>query len=64
MDVYSYERNMTRLGPVLRRLAQVSNVIWWNQYPTIDMYAKPLGKEDIFSETLHLYNNIAKRVLR
>ena len=65
MDEHSYERNITRLVPVLRRLAQVSHVIWWNQYPTIDVHGKTWGDlVNIFSEKLHLYNVIAKRVLR
>ena len=65
MSEHAFERNLTLLEPVLRRLAQVSEVLWWNQFPTIDVHGSSSGdKARIYSEKLRLYNVIAKRVLQ
>jgi hypothetical protein len=65
MSEHAFERNLTLMEPVLRRLAQVSDVLWWNQFPTIDTFGSSSGdKARIYSEKLHVYNNIAKRVLQ
>jgi hypothetical protein len=65
MSEHAFERNLTLLVPVLRRLAQVSDVLWWNQFSTVDNFGSSSGdKARIYSEKLRLYNAIAKRVLR
>ena len=64
MSEHAFERNLTLLEPVLKRLAQVSHVLWWNQFSTIDTFGSSSGdKARIYSEKLHVYNDIARRVL-
>ena len=50
-DYEQYLNKLIILGKVLENLAKYSQVIWLNQYPTIDP-----AHWDIFSEKIHRYN--------
>ncbi len=55
-DYNQYLKNLIELGPLLGQFAQFSQVIWLNQYPTID----PIHL-DISSEKIHFYNEGIRR---
>jgi hypothetical protein len=50
-DYNKYITKLKELSPLLGQFAKSSQVIWLNQYPTLDP-----THWDIFSEKIHLYN--------
>ncbi len=58
-DYEHYLKKITNLGLVLTEFAQFSQVIWLNQYPTIDP-----THWDIFSEKIHRYNEGVRSSLK
>jgi hypothetical protein len=67
-DYKEYERILQLyIEPVLSQLAKNKNqkIIWLNQLPTIDFWVGNLKDNvDIFSEKIHKYNLILRRVFR
>ena len=64
-----YLKRLSRLAPVLSRLANLSKVIWLNQYPTVDYYDENTDtgfghNTDIFSEKIHRYNEAIQCALK
>ena len=63
-DHQIYQKKLKRLAPFLGQLANVSQVIWLNQFPTIEFYGKINDHNtDIFSEKIHHYNQAVRRIL-
>lgn len=52
-----YQENITKLAPILIKLANVTRVVWLNQYPLVD------SNGAIHSEKIHNYNKIVRRIL-
>nr|CAH0103440.1 unnamed protein product [Daphnia galeata] len=52
-----YQENITKLAPILIKLANVTRVVWLNQYPLVDYHGV------IHSEKIHNYNKIVRRIL-
>ena len=52
-----YQENITKLAPILIKLANVTRVVWLNQYPSVD------SNGAIHSEKIHNYNKIVRRIL-
>jgi hypothetical protein len=49
----------------LNQLAYVSQVIWLNQYPTVEFYAKMHARNtDIHTEKINHYNKVVQRILK
>ncbi|KAI9559233.1 hypothetical protein GHT06_016022 [Daphnia sinensis] len=64
-DFQLYRDKLMELGPVLGQLASVSQVIWLNQYPSVDFYGNINAPNTaVFSEKIHLYNKAIRRILR
>jgi hypothetical protein len=63
-DFQLYQEKLTGIAPMLGQLANDSQVIWLNQYPTAD-YNGEIGnlKTDIHSEKIHHYNEAVLRIL-
>ena len=56
-DFKLYEEKLKELAPFLGQLANVSRVIWLNQYPVIEKYGySGTMNTDIFSGKIHRYN--------
>ena len=64
-DYKGYERKLqTDIKPILNQWAEKTNhlkVIWLNQFPTNDFLTR---QRDVFSEKIHRYNIILRRVFR
>ncbi|XP_046632225.1 N-acetylneuraminate 9-O-acetyltransferase-like [Daphnia pulicaria] len=58
-DYYQYLKKLTEIRPLLEHCAKFSQVIWLNQYPTIDP-----NQWDISSEKIHRYNEGIKSSLK
>ncbi len=58
-DYNNYLHKLIELSSVLGELSKRSQVIWLNQYPTIDP-----AHWDIFSEKIHRYNKGIRRYLK
>ena len=66
-DNNAFERNLTRLEPTLRKLAQITNVVWWNQFALVDSFISVNGDfryYTMYSEKVDLYNSMAKTILK
>ncbi len=64
-DFQLYEKKITKYGPTLGQLANVSQVIWLNQYPIIDFYGPTdAHNTGIHSVKVHQYNEATKLILR
>ncbi|XP_046457567.1 N-acetylneuraminate 9-O-acetyltransferase-like [Daphnia pulex] len=59
-----YQKRLKELAPILDQLANVSHIIWLNQYPTLEFYGN-IGvlNTDIHSEKIHHYNLAIRRIL-
>jgi hypothetical protein len=63
-DHHFYQKKLKELAPIFGQLANVSQVIWLNQYPTVEFYGKiDAPNTDIFSEKIHHYNQAVRRIL-
>ncbi|KAI9559240.1 hypothetical protein GHT06_016029 [Daphnia sinensis] len=65
-DYQLYLKNLLNLAPVLDQLANDSQIIWLNQYPSVD-FNKEIGvfkTDGIASEKIHRYNEVARRVFQ
>lgn len=62
-DIDLFEESLAELAPVLNRLAKVSQVIWLNQYPTVEMYGGiESHNTDIHTGKINHYNKIVRRI--
>ncbi|XP_045031977.1 N-acetylneuraminate 9-O-acetyltransferase-like [Daphnia magna] len=63
-DFLAYEDELVALAPVLAHLANVTQVIWLNQYPSVDFYGNITDPNtSVFSEKIHFFNIAARRIL-
>jgi hypothetical protein len=63
-DFSLYQKKLTELAPILGQLSNISQVIWLNQYPTIEFYGHiNAHNTDIHVEKIHHYNQAAHRIL-
>jgi hypothetical protein len=63
-DHYRYQKKLSEVAPVLTQLANVTRVIWLNQYPTSEFYMDNFsGQTQIHSEKINNYNKIVRRIL-
>lgn len=63
-DFELYQDKVMELGPVLGQLANVSQIIWLSQYPSVDFYGNINSSNTaVFSEKIHLYNKAVHRIL-
>ncbi|XP_057368446.2 N-acetylneuraminate 9-O-acetyltransferase-like [Daphnia carinata] len=63
-DYQLYRKKLLNLAPVLDQLANESQIIWLNQYPSVD-FNKEIGvfkTDGITSEKIHGYNEVARRL--
>lgn len=59
-----YEKKFRKLAPQLSRLANVTRVIWLNQYPVVDLHDyMNTDNTCIHSEKIHNYNKVIRRML-
>ncbi len=60
----SYQENLMQLAPILGQLANVTRVVWLNQYPSVDSnsWINELNTI-IFSEKIHSYNKAIRQIL-
>ncbi len=60
----SYEENLMQLAPILGQLANVTRVVWLNQYPSVDSNSWIHEINTIiFSEKIHSYNKAIRQIL-
>ncbi len=59
-----YMQNLTVLKPKLDQITKMSEVIWLNQYPSIDLFGPLNSHLEIFSEKIHHYNMATEQILR
>lgn len=60
-----YQQKLLELIPSLARLANVSRVVWLNQYPTVDFYGDMYEHNtDIHAEKIHDYNQAVRRIFQ
>jgi hypothetical protein len=53
-DFNLYQKKLTELASILGQLSNVSQVIWLNQYPTLDFFGNiNAHNTDIHSEKIH-----------
>lgn len=52
-----YQNKLVELAPILDRLGNVSQIIWLNQYPTLELQ-KPTSK------TIHNYNKDIRHIFK
>ena len=58
------KEKMIELGSALSQLTNTSQVIWLNQYPTVDFYGNISDHNtDIFAEKIRQYNEASRRIL-
>lgn len=63
-DHLLYQEKLKKLAPILGQLANVSQVVWLNQFPTVEFYGNTDGHNtDIHSEKIHHYNLAVRRIL-
>ena len=63
-DYHLYQKKLTEVGPILGQLANVSRVIWLNQYPIVEFYGNNNSSNTyIHSEKMHNYNKAIRRTL-
>ncbi|EFX78295.1 hypothetical protein DAPPUDRAFT_320629 [Daphnia pulex] len=59
-----YQKKLKQLAPVLHQLANVSQIIWLNQFPTVEFYGNINGPNtEIHTEKIHQYNVAVGRIL-
>jgi hypothetical protein len=60
----SYQENLMKFAPILGQLANVTRVVWLNQYPSVDSnsWINELNTI-IFSEKIHSYNKAIRQIL-
>ncbi len=59
-----YQRDLSKLSLVLSQIASVSQVVWINQYPTVDFFGEiDSHNTAIHSEKVHGYNKAARRII-
>ncbi|XP_057369407.1 uncharacterized protein LOC130690408 [Daphnia carinata] len=59
-----YQKKLKELAPELGRLANVTHVIWLNQYSIDETFKTGAGQLRYHTEKLHNYNKAARRVFR
>ncbi|EFX66757.1 hypothetical protein DAPPUDRAFT_262658 [Daphnia pulex] len=60
----SYQENLMKFAPILGQLANVTRVVWLNQYPSVDSNSWINDVNTIiFSEKIHSYNKAIRRIL-
>ena len=60
-----YEKSLLEFEPGLRRIANITKVIWLKQYPVTDSRFNKFHIDDIISSTkIQQYNLVAERLLR
>jgi hypothetical protein len=64
-DHQLYRKQLKRLTPFLGQLANVSKVIWLNQYPVVEKYGD-IGamNTEVFSEKVDHYNEAVRSELQ
>lgn len=61
-DFQLYQKTLRDFAPILGRLANVSQVIWLNQYPTVELYGDMDAKNtDIHTQKIFQYNEAVRR---
>lgn len=64
-DHQLYQEKLAQFGPILNKLASVSQVIWLNQYPVVELYAKTGTRNtDIHVQKVDQYNKATRRILK
>jgi hypothetical protein len=59
-----YQKKLNEFAPILGQLSNVSQVIWLNQYPTVDFYGNiNAHNTDIHLQKIHHYNQAVRRIL-
>ena len=59
-----FQRNLTELGLVLTQITNTSQVIWINQYPTVDFYGEIYSHNTaIHTQKVQSYNKAARRII-
>lgn len=64
---HTFQKGLSKLAPILNELAQVSEVIWLNEYPTLDFYGTIESFRTsltIHSEKMDLYNDITRNTFK
>ena len=60
-----YEERLVELSKNLGQLANFSQVIWLNQYPTVEFYGGMQNTNiDIHTEKIYHYNKMVKRIFK
>ena len=54
-----YEEDLTEMEPYLRQLSKISNIVWWNNDPTMDFLPSMP-----YADPSYRCNQIAKRVFK
>lgn len=65
-DYQLYRKKLLNLAPVLDQLAHDSQIVWLNQYPSVD-FNQEIGvfkTDGIVSEKIHRYNEVARLLLQ
>jgi hypothetical protein len=60
-----YQQELSEFTPSLAQLANVSQVVWLNQYPTVDFYGE-MGNHNtaIHAGKVHHYNQAIRRIFQ
>ena len=61
-DFDEYQERLRNFAPILGQLANVSQVIWLNQYPSVELYGETDAKNtDIHTQKIFQYNEAVRR---
>jgi hypothetical protein len=64
-DIQLYVKRLKELASILGKLTNVTEVIWLNQYPTVEFYGSTTAyNTKIHSEKIQLYNIAARQILK
>lgn len=59
-----YKKKILEFRPTLQRLARYSQMIWLNQYPTLEFYGNiSESNTQIHSKKIHHYNKAVRTIL-
>lgn len=60
-----YFKKLKQLVPLLQNISKYSQVIWLNQYPTLEFFGKnDADNTDVHSQKIVHYNREANKILR
>jgi hypothetical protein len=64
-DLQLYKKKISEVSTILGKIASTSQIIWLNQYPTVDFYSEiSESSSAIHTDKIHHYNGAVKLILK